>query len=264
MRVLHSLSFIEDPTRLLRAVRFEQRFGFRIEERTLQLVEEARPMLKQVSGDRLRHELDLILSESHVQDMLSRLAELGILQAIHPDLPDQLDVSHLADPPAQWGLAKRYGGIPARRLIAYLVWLGQVNPGQARSIAARLKFPRILGDSLLEAVQLRQDLPELVGEPASQAAARLEGVPLTVLWTLYRTVPDPSQRQVLENYVLRWSALQPLTNGDTLRALGVPPGPGYRSLLKSLRDAWLDGKVNTYEHEQALLQELLKEMVSRP
>ncbi len=86
VRVLHSLSFVDDPTRMLRAVRFEKRFGFQIEGRTRQLMEEARPLLHQVSGDRLRHELDLALAEEKPAAMLGRLQELELLAAIYPDL----------------------------------------------------------------------------------------------------------------------------------------------------------------------------------
>ena len=76
IKVLHSLSFVDDPTRLIRAVRFEQRFNFRIEDRTFQLMEEAKDLINQVSGDRLRHELNLILSESDPKPALLRLQEL--------------------------------------------------------------------------------------------------------------------------------------------------------------------------------------------
>jgi tRNA nucleotidyltransferase (CCA-adding enzyme) len=65
VRVLHSLSFVDDPTRMLRAVRFEQRFGFKIEERTLELLKEAITLIARVSGDRVRHELDHIIEEKH-------------------------------------------------------------------------------------------------------------------------------------------------------------------------------------------------------
>ncbi len=86
IRVLQSLSFIDDPTRLLRAVRFEQRFGFRIEKRTLELMENAFEVMRQVSGDRLRHEFNLILQESKAGAILKRLSSLGVLSAIHPAL----------------------------------------------------------------------------------------------------------------------------------------------------------------------------------
>ncbi len=86
VRVLHSLSFIDDPTRILRAVRFEQRFDFEIDERTLQLLLEARPLIDKLSGDRIRHELNIILDDLSRVNILSRLNELGLLTAIHVDL----------------------------------------------------------------------------------------------------------------------------------------------------------------------------------
>ena len=86
IRVLHSLSFVDDPTRMLRAVRFEQRFDFHIEKRTLELMNEARPMLRQVSGDRLRHEFDLAFREANPARILTRMSELDLLTSIHKDL----------------------------------------------------------------------------------------------------------------------------------------------------------------------------------
>jgi tRNA nucleotidyltransferase (CCA-adding enzyme) len=63
VRVLHSLSFADDPTRMLRAIRYEQRHGFTIESRTLQLMDEARPLMARLSAERIRHELNLFFDE---------------------------------------------------------------------------------------------------------------------------------------------------------------------------------------------------------
>jgi len=76
--VLHSISFVDDPTRMLRAVRFEQRFGFQIEPRTLELLREALSLLDRVSGDRIRHELNYMLAEPKAGAMFDRLAALGL------------------------------------------------------------------------------------------------------------------------------------------------------------------------------------------
>ena len=77
IRVLHSLSFVEDPTRILRAARFEQRFHFRIEPRTEQLISDAVGLLERVSGERVRHELELIMAEAEPERVICRLAEMG-------------------------------------------------------------------------------------------------------------------------------------------------------------------------------------------
>ena len=84
--MLHSLSFVEDPTRILRAVRFEQRLGFAIEERTEELLRSALDLLDRVSGERLRNELLLILRERAPERAWTRLHDLGILRHLSPGL----------------------------------------------------------------------------------------------------------------------------------------------------------------------------------
>ncbi|SHH20004.1 CBS domain-containing protein [Thermosipho atlanticus] len=84
IRVLHKLSFIEDPTRIIRAVRFEQRFGFNIEKSTLELLERTleEGYLEKVTGQRVRQELEKILEEKKPLDAIKRLANLKILNHI--------------------------------------------------------------------------------------------------------------------------------------------------------------------------------------
>ena len=86
VRVLHSLSFVDDPTRILRAVRYERRFDFRIESRTQEHLLDAAPLLERVTGARIRQELDRIFLEARPEDVVLRLEELGILKQIHPEL----------------------------------------------------------------------------------------------------------------------------------------------------------------------------------
>ena len=86
IRVLHSLSFVEDPTRILRAARFEQRFAFHIEPRTEELITGALDLLDRVSAERVRHELELILAEAEPERALCRLDEMLVLARMHPQL----------------------------------------------------------------------------------------------------------------------------------------------------------------------------------
>jgi tRNA nucleotidyltransferase (CCA-adding enzyme) len=266
VRVLHSLSFIDDPTRMLRAVRFEQRFGFRIESRTLQLMEEARPMLKQVSGERIRHELDLILAEEKAAAMLARLDELGLLNAIHPELSwkaehtERFEAILKEDIPPEWGVAAKVGSLPARRALAYILWLGCRPERQARSIARRLKLPTALIEALELACRAREELPALTRLPPSQATRRLEGTPSIALYALYRTLDDPAQRDLVAKVALAWRKVSPALSGHDLRAMGLPPGPAYREILGALRDARLDGRVHTEEEEREYVAHLMRQM----
>ena len=86
VRVLHSLSFVDDPTRILRAVRYEQRFNFRVEARTEEHLLDAAPLLERVTAARIRQELDRIFQEARPEETILRLDELGVLKQIHPDL----------------------------------------------------------------------------------------------------------------------------------------------------------------------------------
>jgi len=97
IRVLHSLSFIDDPTRMMRAVRYEQRYGFQIEPRSLQLMDEAKPLVARLSEERLRHELDLIVEEPHAPAILARLAELNLMTSISDILPWNVELRERLD-----------------------------------------------------------------------------------------------------------------------------------------------------------------------
>jgi len=258
VRVLHSLSFIDDPTRILRAVRFEQRFGFQIEYRTLQLMSEARELLKQVSGDRIRHELNLILAEERSEAILNRLEELRLLEAIHTDLPSRIPGDWKSLPPPEWGIPHRLGGVPIQRILAYTLWFSGLTVEQARSIGSRIKLSRGMQEIVQAAVQLAGELPGLTQLPPSQVTARLDGLPLPALYAIYQLVDLEDQKALLYQYATRWRKVMPSANGDTLRQSGLDPGPQYRDILETLRAAWLDGQIHTTEQEQAMFDALLK------
>ncbi|MDQ2693324.1 MAG: polynucleotide adenylyltransferase, partial [Chloroflexota bacterium] len=95
LRVLHPVSFIDDPTRLYRLVRYEGRYSFKIAEDTRALIPEARAYVQKLSPQRIRHELDLILDEPNAVSILKRLDELDLLAPIHPALASS-ERSHLA------------------------------------------------------------------------------------------------------------------------------------------------------------------------
>jgi tRNA nucleotidyltransferase (CCA-adding enzyme) len=117
VKVLHSLSFVDDPTRILRAVRYEQRYGFQLDQRTQDLLLEAKELLKRVSGDRIRHELDRIFDEENSGQMMDRFSELTIFKAIHPDLNWDQDLLKLVESlpgkehPPEWKIEEDGGGI---------------------------------------------------------------------------------------------------------------------------------------------------------
>ncbi|MBW6466280.1 MAG: CBS domain-containing protein [Brevefilum sp.] len=265
IRVLHALSFVDDATRLLRAVRFEQRFDFQIEPRTLALMEESLPLLNKLSGARIRHEILLILAEPKAPQMLARLWELGILGAIHPALPwdegiqgrlhqlDRLEVDPV------WALPERFGSQSRRQTLGYLVWLGRLPEMTLRSIVSHLRCKSEMKDLLVATSWVVHTLPDLVGQPPSAVVRELGKVTRTALFAAYLITPDDGMRDLLHRYVAEWSSVEPGISGEDLRAMGLRPSPAYGHILTTLRDAWLDGKIHDPAEEAALLEELLAE-----
>ena len=262
VRVLHPNSYTDDPTRILRAVRYEQRYGFQIAPEDLELIAAAKSHLGGLSGERLRHELDLILAEDESAAMLARLNGLDILTGIHPLLPWDAHMSRLLESldepaPASWRGVPDLLHIPQRVGLSYLLWLGRLAPVAIQELASCLDFTASLREALLSLSSLHADLPDLAGARPSVVVARLDGVPLLAVCAAWLSADDPAH-PVLENYLAHWRRVKPKTSGHDLIKRGLPPGPAYQLILSSLRTAWLDGQLKTNEDELLLLDKLIK------
>src|SRR4030067_567370 len=264
VRVLHSLSFVDDPTRMLRAVRFEQRFNFHIEERTVELLYEARSLLGQISGDRIRHELDHILEEDQRVSMLARLAELGLLREIHPALDwdeesaENLQMlGYLENKPLIGLKLDLKRGHNLRRL-AYSLWIIHLPVEKIQAILRKLRYPATQSKVVLSASQLWKDLPRLANAKLSQIANRLEDVPGLAIYAAFLAARDEHVCSVFQSYLNRVNSIAPSVTGYDLQKRGLPPGPVYKRILGGIRDGWLDGKIENVNQEQAYLDELIR------
>jgi tRNA nucleotidyltransferase (CCA-adding enzyme) len=261
VRVLHSLSFVDDPTRMLRAVRFEQRFDFQIEERTLELVKGAIPLLERVSGDRIRHEFDRIFDENNAHMMMSRLDELNLLTAIQPHLKwdswisSRMESLSGIEPEIEWNLES--SGNKLRSDLSYILWLIRLSAIRTRKVIRRLKLSKSLAEDILSAQELWQDIPSLAAKKPSNIVARLDTIQPLAVYANYVATHDEMVRNALRDYAFNWRQVAPQTDGNILRQLGLPPGPIYRQILKTLRNAWLDGTIDSSEAEKSLLEKLL-------
>jgi len=266
IRVLHDQSFVDDPTRMLRAVRFEQRFGFTIEPRTLQWLAEARGLLAQVSGDRIRHELDAMLDEPRAEAMLARSAQLGLLEAIHPPLrwrpavTERLRALQQAPwpPPAPWDdLPAALRQTPLRRALAYALWWMDWPEDEIKVAARRLRFPKVLTEVVHGAAALASQARTLAQANPSAFTFQVEAYPLASAYALYLAAENENLRARLRRYAAEWRHIRARTTGRDLQALGIPRGPRYKEILQTLRAAWIDGEVRSPEGEKALLARLV-------
>jgi tRNA nucleotidyltransferase (CCA-adding enzyme) len=265
IRVLHSLSFVDDPTRMLRAIRFEQRFDFKIEDRTMQLLLDARSLLNNLSGDRIRHELILIMEEEKCAKILARLADLGLLSAIHPALPwnegiySEITGNIWRQPPATWGKTKELNLFSERKYQGFLIWLSHSLDQDVNEICDRLKLSDLMKKTIQGIQKITKKMPELDDVPPSITFQELEPFSMTALFVAFLQV-NPSEQKLIETYVVTWKNMKPNTTGDDLRKRGLKPGPTYQNILQRLRKAWLDGEIITTEEEMILLGEILGEL----
>jgi tRNA nucleotidyltransferase (CCA-adding enzyme) len=262
IRVLHSLSFIDDPTRILRAIRLEQRLDFAIEEHTAALMQAALPMLDRVTGDRIRHEIELALRESQPTAVLQRLAELKVMAQIHSDLL-WLDTAAAAIGRAQDLLREPQwretlqGESPA--FIYFALWLLPLALPVQTAVMDRLKVRKTTRDDLTAINRL---LAELATLPADASPSRvvqiLRAYPLRGLLVARAAVIHAAAIDQIERYFREWRHVRPALDGTALLALGLKPGPQIGRLLEQLLAARLDGVVADEAGERRLLQELIE------
>ncbi len=263
IRVLHSLSFVDDPTRILRAVRLEQRLHFHIEPRTLELIADALPLLDRVSGARLRHEIELTLQETNPSAALSRLAELDVLNHIYEGLvwlPEtavffQRVPKFWQEPPWAAWLADE------SPLFAYFaLWLAALPQADQRGAMKRLRVRKATMTDVLACGRLRR---EWVTLPAtlkpSEVVKLMRPFPVRVLLVGRILLAGQPAAQLIERYLQEWRGVKTAVTGDTLKKMGLKSGPQFGILLEKLLAARLDGAVSSEAEELALLEKLLGE-----
>lgn len=240
IRVLHPGSFLDDPTRILRALRYAARFGFAIEPDTAGLMSEAlaAQALSTLTADRLRHELERMFQEPNPADPLRLAGEHGVLAAIHPALTAHQIPDATTDraSPLAW--------------LAALVWT--LSAAERAALGARLNAPsdwaRVIGDTARI-----HDLGPAIGhaELPSDVCGFLDGLaPDALRGAIMMT--DVSIADRIRRYLSEWWSVAPRLRGTDLLALGVPAGPEMGEALRELRRARLDGETQSVQDEEAL------------
>jgi len=257
VRVLHPRSFIDDPTRMFRAIRYEQRYRFKIAKETLTLIFEARELMKELSPQRIRHELDLILDEPNADSMLSRLDNLGLLKPIYPSLRWDKASQTRFESATDFPLGFSSSGLSNIRDLRWLLWLMTLSNKEIASLNKRLHFTAPLLKSLLASSELHSDVPAFSKLKPSQCVERFDQFPLQAIYAVLRAAPRGKLKQALEKYLMEWRHIKPRTTGNDLKKLGIEPGPKYQTILRTLRAAWLDGEVKNASEEKNLLKKIL-------
>ena len=258
IRALHSQSFIDDPTRIFRALRYAARYGFEIAQADVERIQHAvsQRILDWVSGQRLRNEIDRILDEPTAAIIIQRLETFGLFRAIHPDwvLPNQPEQRWKA---AQQAIRLAQSYDPDERLdMTAIRWMALFDSLKAtEAVAGRLVLENALRDKLTAAAHLLTTLNQLQADiRPSEVYQMLKPYSLEALWFVCANTSYPEwQRAKALHYLTHSRQVEPIITGTDLIQSGLQPGPSFSHLLWRALAAQLDGEVSTKTEAYRLL-----------
>ncbi len=267
IRILHNLSFVEDPTRVFRAIRFEQRFDFTIGKLTAGLISNAVTMdfFRGLSGKRMFTELRLILEEKNPGAAITRLHDFGLLKVIHPSivLDSKLislfdavnevvawhDLLYLEEPYKRW-------------VVFFLVLISQCDAQRSEEICRRFElapeYARILGRERFKANQCVGWLEHNLPVSNSTLYRKLSGFKIELVLYMMAATERKSVKKAISHFFtdLRRTAIS--LKGRDLKNMKLKPGPIYRQVLEAVLDAKLDGKLKTRNDEVDFVRRYLE------
>ena len=271
VRILHNLSFVEDPTRIFRAVRFEQRYGFRLEMQTEIQARRAVEMeiVGKLTNARVRDELIDIFNEPCPLPFkaVERLQDLGALHTLHPDLEVSEDMRD------RYGLLERYGdeawglldGEGKRWIPCLAAMLADLPPQEAEKWCHQMRLKRGDTETIMQCLcSAPQAIERLTAEKPmpSRVVELLDPLNGEALAYLYMS-GGPRVRKTVSSYVRKWKETIPEISGRDLADLGLKPSRDYARILTKVREEVLDGRVKGREEELELARRLVKEARER-
>jgi tRNA nucleotidyltransferase (CCA-adding enzyme) len=252
IRILHPASFSDDATRILRGVRYEQRFGFEFEARTADLLRRDVPMLDCISGDRIRHELELILKEKQPELAIKRLGELGVLARIEPSLKGDGWIAEKFDRARPLWKSTQ---LPS---LYFCLLVYSLTERAVEQFIARLNIPARLSRAMRDTLRLKASL-SLLDNPSlkpSQIYGLLrEYEPVAIQANAIASESARIQRY-LQLFLTKLRHVKTYLAGEELKQLGIPAGREMGKILELLHKAKLDGEVRTRAEEMKLARSL--------
>lgn len=258
IRILHNLSFIEDPTRAFRAIRFSERFGFKLSKHTINLIKTAVRinLFDKLSGSRLYDELNLLFLETEPLKAIKRLSELDLLKFIHPHLAltEALGETFEAiqETFAWFKLLFLEEELNKAHLFLVALFEGLKTTHEREKALQRLFVPPKVRNEILESIeQSKTTLLKLQGTSQKEKDIYYTLQPLslqTILFTIAKA-KDKRQKKAISLYLTTLRKIKANLTGKDLKAMGYKPGPLFNKILKAILEARLDGQIKSREEE---------------
>ena len=255
VRILHDQSFVDDPTRILRAIRYEQRLRFQLEMKTNKLLKRDLNNLDTVTGERLWNELELILrKEDFPEKVVLQANALGILQKLLIHLSSQEELEDC------FAKARRMDGRSLSLPSVYLAFLGwSMTNEQVEACITRLKTQGWATHVLRDTMRLRDSLPLLEKPDAlpSETYHKLKNRIPEVIASAAIVSHSPIAKKRLDLFLNDWRYVKPEITGTDLQSMGAVPGKKIGKILKTLHDAKLNQTVTNRDEEENLARKLI-------
>jgi len=256
IRVLHDMSFIDDPTRLFRCVRFETRYDFVVEPHTSSLFRRAvdDEMPFRVSRQRIWHEMRLILAEDLPEKPIKRMREVGLLRFVSPDVDASDETMRLFGGIRRaLDLLRKLGikDVMDLPLVYFAAMICHFHLDAIRAICREFSLSREEERILMDSKEI---LDVEVGRSRSEIYRAFEGrSPESLLFLLAKTGDERVKSSVVE-YLKELRHIEPIVSGDDLKKMGLKPGPVFGEILREAFDAQLDGELKSrYQLEKFLI-----------
>src|SRR3989337_514400 len=262
IRVLHNLSFIEDPTRAFRAIRFSERFGFKISKHAENLIKSTVKMnlFEKLSGPRLYEELLLLFNEPEPDRALKKLSDLGLLKVIHPaltfneELEKTLKSLHET---VSWFNLLFLEEKTDRGVLYLMALLSELKEEEAEAVAERLSPPPKIKDMIDKGTsKAKEVVKRLPSEDPVEIYNLLRKLRLETILLAMALSKDRLKQKVISRYLTELRKIEPILKGEDLKKIGVKPGPVYSRILKELLEEKLRGHLKYREDEERFVRRI--------
>lgn len=266
IRVLNKLSFVDDPLRILRSVRFEQRFNFTIEPDTMKLINKAieRKVIEKVSRHRLNQELKLSYNEPSPPNILKRFDDLKLFPFLYPRVnPDQKTWQLLfkIEEVIKWVEQRDWKIKPDVELVYLSGLLLGLESVERSAIIRKLYLSKdrasVIYKTCREVPVVKEKLDQ-AGLNPSEVVSCLETLPVEAILLAYASAEQKTIKDHLKLYMEALQYMRPKLKGSDLKKIGLEPGPHYRKIIENLKQALLDGEVRTPQEELNYVIEYLE------
>ncbi len=267
IRVLHNLSFVEDPTRVFRALRFEQRFGFSIGKLTASLIDNAVKMdfFKRLSGRRVLTEIRLILEEENPTPAIMRMQDYDLLKVIHPSIvvnSELTDMLQAVKKVISWHDLLFIEAPYSRWMVYFMALIRHCDLATSRKICDHMelvpRLARILCEERLQAQRCLNQMEQELPEQHSELYRLLNGFRTELILFMLAASQRKTVKKSIALYYNQFRNIELTIGGKDLIGLGIKPGPIFRRILEAVLEAKIDGKVQTFSDELGLARKLVQ------